>query len=175
MAEVLEKFKLPPERAYPVVLGSWFEQVFLLLKRYSDEIGWDKGLELWKQHWIDRCPYYAERTLKAFKIEERDATAWAKYYVFIMSIWGEPGRDIEVIDYGPKRFEIKFTYPEGKCAAIRAVERLGIQKEINPGTVHCKPWTENSVKAINPKLEISDFKCIALGDEYCGSTAVLKE
>ena len=40
--------------------------------------------------------------------------------------------------------------------------------------MHCRPWTNNSLKAINPKLEMTEFKCMALGDEYCGGTAELK-
>jgi len=147
----------------------------LFLKRNVDELGWDKGLELYKQHWIERTPVYAERTLKAFKIEERDATAWAKYLTFIMTTFCGPRTETEVIEYGPKRVELKYTFPEGKCAQIRAVETLGLQKKINPRNAHCSLWTENSLKAINPKLEYTDQKCIAEGDEYCGGTYELKE
>ncbi len=175
MAEALKQFQLPPERMFPVVVGSWWEQVFLFLKRNSDELGWEKGIELFKQHWSDRAPVYAERTLQAFKVEERDARAWGKYITFIVTTFCGPGAEAEVLEYEPTRWDVKFTFPEGKCAPIRAVESLGIQDEINTGTVHCRPWNEKSVKAVNPKLELVDFKCIALGDDYCGGKCVLKE
>ena len=175
MAEELKRFELPPDRMFPIVVGSWWEQVFLFLKRNTDELGWEKGLEMHKQHWSDRAPVYVERTLNAFKVEERDAAAWAKYQIFILTTFCGPGTEVEVMEYGPKKFEVRYTFPEGKCAPIKAVETLGIQKKVNPGEVHCTPWTEKSLKAINPKLEWTDQKCIAEGDEYCGGTYELKE
>lgn len=107
---------------------------------------------------------------EAFKIPVEDAVGAANVAAVAAVLSMGPEMEGERIEETEKRVVDRAT----KCPLWERVKEFGLTAQITdcPG---CLAWTEEGLKAINPKLTCQITKALPRGDPYCEFVYELKE
>ena len=160
--------KIPVEKRWEIAAQSYTGGCMAYIQVLLGIVGKEKLAEIEAKMWGEGMKTFFLNLKEEFKIPVEDAVDAANLTdVFTILTLG-PECEIERIEETENRVVERWT----KCPWWESAKQFGITAQYD---CSCSAWTEEGLKAINPKLTATLTKARPRGDPYCEYVYELKE
>jgi hypothetical protein len=179
--ELLEK--IPPERRWAITAKTLWRFTVLggdkiiasILGKGEGIIAPVMGAEKWKEInkkiYSDGGQIMMPWVKETFNIPVEDAIGACKLVIVAAALINGPEQEYEIVEMTPERAVDKTT----NCVCWERYNEFEVDSEHRACDPACQVWTEEGLKAVNPKIGFKLTKARPRGDPYCEFVYEFKE